>query len=48
MDQRVREEELKSDMGVLKFDREPFAIVCQPCGCRVIDKPMEEVFKRYN
>ena len=35
MEQRIREEELKTDMGVLKFEREPFAIVCQPCGCRI-------------
>lgn len=48
MESRVREEELKADMGMLKLDREPFAIVCQPCGCRIVDKAMEEVFKRYN
>jgi len=48
MEQRVREEELKADMGVLKFEREPFAIVCQPCGCRITDGPMSDVIKRYN
>ena len=48
LDQREREEELKKDMGVLKFEREPFAINCQPCGCRIADAQMTEVIKRYN
>lgn len=48
LEQRVREEELKTDMGVLKFEREPFALICQPCGCRIQDAQMAEVVKRYN
>jgi hypothetical protein len=47
--ERSREENIKADMGMLKFEGEPpVRVVARPCGCELRGAQMEEVIKRYN
>jgi len=49
IDAREREECMKADMGMLKFeDTAPSKIVARPCGCILTGSAMNEVIKRYN
>lgn len=48
LEQRTREEAMKTDMGMLKFDVQPAKIIARPCGCILTGNGMQEVIKRFN
>ena len=49
LEAREREENVKSEMGMLKFEEAaPSKIIARPCGCVLTGNAMSEVIKRYN
>ena len=41
LNERYREEQLKTDMGMMKFDRVPESLTAEPCGCKLWDGDMD-------
>lgn len=49
LEAREREECVKTEMGMLKFEEAaPSKIIARPCGCVLTGNSMSEVIKRYN
>lgn len=49
LEAREREESVKAEMGMLKFEEAaPSKIIARPCGCVLTGNAMTEVIKRYN